>query len=41
MNVTGWEIKPLGCIALALAAVIALYVYVTLRNGNRPKESKI
>jgi hypothetical protein len=36
---TGWEIKPLGWIALAVVTCIALYVIVTLRN-SKAKESK-
>lgn len=39
MNATGWEIKPLGWIALAVVAGITIYVALTLRN-NQPKEIK-
>jgi len=39
MNVTGWELKPLGWIALTVIAGIAIYVIVTLRNG-KTKEVK-
>lgn len=40
MNVvTGWEIKPLGWIILAIATGIAVYVIVTLHN-NKDKEIK-
>lgn len=37
MNVTGWEIKPLGWVILAIATGIALYVIVTLRNSKLKK----
>lgn len=30
----GWEIKPLGWIALTVVTGIVLYVIVTLRNSN-------
>lgn len=32
MNVKGWEIKPLGWVALAIAIGLSIYVIVTLRN---------
>jgi len=34
MSGSGWEIKPLGVIALIAVTGIALHVYVTLRNGK-------
>lgn len=34
MNASGWEIRPLGVIALIAVTGIALYVYVTLRKGK-------
>ncbi len=37
MNVTGWEIKPLGWIVLAIVAGLVVYIIVTLRNDNKSK----
>jgi len=39
MNATGWEIKPLGWIALAVVAGLAIYVALTLAK-NQPEEIK-
>lgn len=34
MNVTGWEIKPLGWIMLAVVAGLTVYFIVTLRKSK-------
>ena len=43
MTVTGWEIKPLGWIVLAIVAGLVVYILVTLRNEKKSKaeESRI
>ncbi len=43
MNATGWEIKPLGWVVLAIVVGLTVYFLVTLRNENnsKAKENKI